>query len=291
MLIRKAALEDAQAIAEASREIAKEPGFFCSAPDELPDEKFRHTLSTLQGVYLVAEQEGRLVGHAFLMLLEPKSVSHVAQLTIAVHKGFQEKGVGTKLLEKLIEWARENKVEKIELNVRATNARAIALYKKMGFHEEGRLKKRVKTGERYIDDLLMALPVQGEWPLRQVSRTGVYGLAHAGDKVLVVVQERGPYAGKFDLPGGRIEFGESVEEALRREFLEEVGMEFDRMALLDNFTTQLEFPGWAFHQIGLIYEVSGLRQTQPAGMKNHWVEKSSLSRDAVSPFLWKALTR
>ena len=41
-------------------------------------------------------------------------------------------------------------------------------------------------------------------------------------KTLLIRQKRGPYAGKLDFPGGGIEFGESPEQALRREFAEEV---------------------------------------------------------------------
>ena len=64
-----------------------------------------------------------------------------------VHKGHQGKGIGSMLMEKLIEWAKHAKVvEKIELNVRASNSRARALYLKFGFEEEGRLKRRVKQG-------------------------------------------------------------------------------------------------------------------------------------------------
>lgn len=43
--IRHAKVEDAHIIAEAEREIAKEPGFFCSQPSELTDEKERMLLN------------------------------------------------------------------------------------------------------------------------------------------------------------------------------------------------------------------------------------------------------
>jgi ribosomal protein S18 acetylase RimI-like enzyme len=163
--IRQAKVEDAPCIAEAEREIAQEPGYFCSQPSELSDQRVKDTISKFlkhkAGIYLVAECEGQVVGHAFLEPLHLKSIYHVAQLTIGVHKGWQEKGIGTKLLEQLIEWARQSEtIEKIELNVRASNTTAIALYKKMGFQEEGRLKNRVKVGDQYIDDIVMALDVR-----------------------------------------------------------------------------------------------------------------------------------
>ncbi len=54
---------------------------------------------------------------------------------------------------------------------------------------------------------------------------GVYGICTKGDQVLVIKKGRGPYKGLYDLPGGRIEFGEHVEIALKREFEEEVSVE------------------------------------------------------------------
>jgi hypothetical protein len=165
--IRHAKVEDAHVIAEAEREIAKEPGFFCSQPSELTDENVANTISTFlkdkTGVYLLAECEGKIVDHAFLEPLQPESLRHIADLNIAVHLGWQKKGIGTKLLEHIIEWAKKSGVlEKIQLNVRASNLSAISLYQKMGFREEGRIKNRVKLRNRYIDDVIMGLDLRDQ---------------------------------------------------------------------------------------------------------------------------------
>ena len=52
---------------------------------------------------------------------------------------------------------------------------------------------------------------------QQKIHLGIYGLCIKDDKILVIKKARGLYKGKFDLPGGRIEFGESFEESLKRE--------------------------------------------------------------------------
>ena len=143
--LRKAKVEDAHAIVVAEKEIANTPGYFCSQPHELNIQNVIKTIKTLErsnkGIYLVAENQGEIVGHAFIEPLHLNAICHVAVLTIGVHSGWQEKGIGTALMQKLMEWAKQSgTLEKIELNVRASNTRAIALYKKMGFVEEGRLK-------------------------------------------------------------------------------------------------------------------------------------------------------
>jgi 8-oxo-dGTP diphosphatase len=94
---------------------------------------------------------------------------------------------------------------------------------------------------------------------RKYSRIGVYGLASRDDTILLITQKNGPYAGKFDFPGGGIEFGETVEQTLRREFEEEINMYFQTMEILRNLTVTIEVPSikgedpYTFHQIGLIY--------------------------------------
>lgn len=161
VLIRNAKIEDANAILEGEREIAKEPGFFCSLPSELTRENIINTISNFKngsGIYYVAESDGKIVGHAFLESQHLQSLRHTGELNIAVYLGWQRKGIGAKLLSHIIEWAKQSKILlKIQLNVRATNTAAISLYKKMGFEEEGRVKNRVKVKDRYIDDIIMGL--------------------------------------------------------------------------------------------------------------------------------------
>lgn len=171
--IRHARIEDTHQIGEAEREIAKEPGFFCSAPSELTDENVANIISAFlkdkNGVYLVAEYEGKLVGHAFLEPFHTQSLRHIADLNVAVHVGWQKKGIGTMLLEQIIQWAKDSGIlEKIQLNVRASNSSAISLYKKMGFQEEGRLKNRVKVKDHYIDDIVMGLDLMNDQQVMKI---------------------------------------------------------------------------------------------------------------------------
>jgi putative acetyltransferase len=90
------------------------------------------------------------------------AVRHVVHLTLVAHPGWQGRGVGRALLARLIEWARAAPaVEKIELNVRASNAQAQALYRAMGFTEIGRWRRRVKIAPgQYVDDVAMELLVK-----------------------------------------------------------------------------------------------------------------------------------
>ncbi len=49
------------------------------------------------------------------------------------------------------------------------------------------------------------------------------------DKVLLIQRARKPYFGMWSLPGGRLEPGETAEQAAAREILEEVGLRVWRL--------------------------------------------------------------
>ena len=163
VVIRQAKPSDALTIVKAEQTITLEPGHMVYRPHELSDESFRDKIGDLsdhpRGVYLVAELEGSIIGHAMLDPLELEAIQHVAQIVTTVHPGHQGHGIGQRLTEHLIEWARSRTpLEKIELQVRSCNSPAISLYKKVGFQEEGRCLRRVKLADdQYADDVLMGL--------------------------------------------------------------------------------------------------------------------------------------
>ncbi|TLS50731.1 NUDIX hydrolase [Paenibacillus antri] len=58
---------------------------------------------------------------------------------------------------------------------------------------------------------------------REHRHTGVYGVCVSDQRLLVIRKRLGPYSGQYDLPGGRLEPSESLEQAVMREFREETG--------------------------------------------------------------------
>jgi RimJ/RimL family protein N-acetyltransferase len=106
---------------------------------------------------LIAELDNQIAGLLFFLPNTKRKNAHTGEFGISVHPNFQGIGIGHLLIETLLDWAkRQAGLEKVYLNVFATNAHAIKLYKNLGFIEEGRHIKAVKqlTGE-YVDTIQM----------------------------------------------------------------------------------------------------------------------------------------
>ena len=167
--IRAATVDDAAAIADAEyRTAAAGEGLLAARPREIPVSAFREKIRGIserrsEGLYVVAEAGDELRGHLMLEPLPLQSLRHVVGLTIVVHPGHTRRGLGRRLMQHAIDWARHAEhVEKIELNVRSTNPGALALYEQLGFVVEGVRRRRIKLSNGYADDVGMALFVPGD---------------------------------------------------------------------------------------------------------------------------------
>ena len=87
---------------------------------------------------------------------------HVATFGLAVAPERRREGIGTALVGAAFGWAREVGVEKLLLSVYPTNDAAIALYRRFGFVEEGRLSRQARTAYGDVDEILMAVWVERE---------------------------------------------------------------------------------------------------------------------------------
>jgi RimJ/RimL family protein N-acetyltransferase len=105
----------------------------------------------------VAELEGQIVGLLFFAANRRLKDSHTGEFGVNVHPKYQRLGIGRELIGVLLDWARSNeRIEKVFLQVFATNGPAIKLYQRMGFVEEGRHVKAIRqpNGE-YVDVIQM----------------------------------------------------------------------------------------------------------------------------------------
>lgn len=91
----------------------------------------------------------------------------------------------------------------------------------------------------------------------QESHYGVYSIVIDGGSILLVHKTRGPYSGKLDLPGGRLQFGEDIKEALLREVMEETHVKLLDIQPFENFSMVVTYKKnkkkVTLHHIGMVY--------------------------------------
>lgn len=104
----------------------------------------------------VAEVDGRVVG-SLGITVGTRRRAHTASMGMMVLPDHWGQGIGSRLMEAAIDLA-DNYLNlvRIELEVTPDNERALALYRKYGFQEEGRRRKSAFRGGEYIDTLVMA---------------------------------------------------------------------------------------------------------------------------------------
>jgi RimJ/RimL family protein N-acetyltransferase len=166
--VRAGSSDDAPAVCDLYRDVDTTTDFLVTQPDERnldPAKRsawLRRHAEAPDAVVWLAWVEGLLVGILDCVAHSRRRMAHVADLGMAVRSGWRGRGVGTALLAATIEWARGHPtIEKVALGVMAPNARAIALYRRFGFVEEGRRVREYRLGPgRYVDDVTMAVFVK-----------------------------------------------------------------------------------------------------------------------------------
>ena len=107
-------------------------------------------------VDLVLDIDGKICGSARVSLLNEKTKGHVSELGISLIKDIRGRGLGEKLLRKIIEKAqKELKIKIVTLYAYSKNKVAINLYKKVGFKKLGTIKKGINHYGKLLDNDMM----------------------------------------------------------------------------------------------------------------------------------------
>lgn len=157
--IRRAREADAETLLANVNEIGAEGVYIHTERLENSLDQERAWIAAFDGrtsVLLVPEIDGRVVGQADVRRGQQVKNAHVAQLGIALRKEVRGLGLGKALMDASIDWARSIGIRKLCLTVFGTNRRAIALYQRVGFEEEARLKGQVILQGVPVDEVLMA---------------------------------------------------------------------------------------------------------------------------------------
>lgn len=163
IILRTAEISDAESIIELKKSVVSEGLYMLREIDETnykkedEIEQIENHLNNNGSLYIVAESDSKVIGILEFENGSLKRTKHAGMFTIYIMKSYRDSGIGKIMLNELISWAEKNSViEKVTLNVFSTNPRAIHLYEKCGFKEEGRCPEDMKLSDgTYIDSVLM----------------------------------------------------------------------------------------------------------------------------------------
>jgi putative acetyltransferase len=166
-VLRPAVRDDAARLIELELAIVRAGSGMVKQEDEMPtdlEDYANHVGLGREGrvFCLVAEREGVLLAEASIARIGLRMLRHVGTLGIGVHPAYQGLGLGRALLQHVMAWVREHRDEdggrvlRVELGVRSDNPRAVALYRSLGFVEEGVRRDFVRLGDgSFVDDITM----------------------------------------------------------------------------------------------------------------------------------------
>lgn len=170
VVVRTGVADDAAAVVAHRVHISHTSAHNVVQPDELDGdlekerEWLRERAERGYDLFIIALSDrdpGLVLGALHFHSFKWRILAHHGEFGISVDESWRGRGVGTALINVLLDWARNHPtIEKVCLGVYEDNAGAIRLYERLGFRLEGRREKFFKTARGYRDDLMMSLWVK-----------------------------------------------------------------------------------------------------------------------------------
>ena len=161
--VRSVEPEDALLMLQYMKTMLGETPFLLRTPEEFnytPEEEARILTGRRddpRSLMLVAEMDGEIIASADVCSHGAKSrVWHRGELGVSVRRDYWQQGIGSALMEPLIQFSGQVGYEQIELTVESKNMRAINLYLRKGFTVYGTRPHGMKYADgSYDNDYLM----------------------------------------------------------------------------------------------------------------------------------------
>ena len=165
--IRAAQPADAAGLVFLATAVGREAGNWLLTTDvgrTIGDERryLRSVRRQVDAAVFVADDEGAIVGRLSVARDPHPSSLHVADLGLMVAASHRRRGIGRRLLDAAVTWARGAGIRKLELHVFTWNEPAIKLYEGFGFEREGLRRAHYVRDGAPVDALLMAYHLPSE---------------------------------------------------------------------------------------------------------------------------------
>ena len=139
LILRQARESDYDALNIYLDKLGHETTFTTQYPGRPPGNREKFERALKESLFLLAWDGDKIVGMISSYIHRPDHIWENKVCSFGIHmlEDYYHSGLSTRLMASLENWARENKMHRIEGTVRAKNRRAISLYLKWGFELEG----------------------------------------------------------------------------------------------------------------------------------------------------------
>lgn len=153
MDIRNAKTEDAAQVAEIyNHYITNTHHTFETEPLEPADMEARILEVSHTYPFLVAEQDGEIVGYAFASQFKLRQAyEHSAEVSIYVKNEAKQKGIGTRLYDRLFDELEDTLTHAIIAGIALPNDASIAFHEKLGFRKVAHFQEVGYKLGRWVD--------------------------------------------------------------------------------------------------------------------------------------------
>ena len=154
IVLRNAELSDADDLIRYLKVTTGETPFLIREPDEVTltpkqeNEFIKGRISDERELMLIATIDGKHIGNCSLMRIGPyKRYAHRCEVAIALYQEYCGIGIGSRMLQTVLDVAKKAGYEQAELEVIADNTGAVSLYQKLGFIKYGQFPQNMKYAD------------------------------------------------------------------------------------------------------------------------------------------------
>ena len=166
VLIREPIREDAPELVTYLQKIGGESDFLTFGPGEfsvsVSDEEamLEENRNVKNKIMILALVENNVIGCLNFAGGARARIQHTGEFAVSVLKDYWDQGICTAMVQELILWAKNsNVIRKLNLRVRSDNVRAVRVYEKFGFVQEGLITREFFMSGQFYDFICMGLNV------------------------------------------------------------------------------------------------------------------------------------
>ena len=166
VMLREAIVGDAPELVIYLQKIGAESDFLTFGPGELSvsvsDEEsiLEESRTAKNKIMLLALVGSKVIGGLHFTGGARTRIQHTGEFGVSVLKNYWDQGIGTAMVQELIQWAKNSsEIRKLNLRVRSDNDRAVRVYEKLGFIQEGLITREFFIAGQFFNCIYMGLTI------------------------------------------------------------------------------------------------------------------------------------